>query len=334
VSAEETKRRRLQPLGKGTVPAERKSPAAFAESKPSEASSAAAPALPTRQLITLLTDYGLRDIYAGVLRGVIMGIAPQATIVDLSHEVGPQAVAEAAFLLDAAAPYFPWGTIHVSVVDPGVGTERRIICARTARATYLAPDNGLLARVLERDPPAHLVSVENPAHFLPKVSTTFHGRDIFAPVAAHLANGLDPRALGPEVRELQPLPMPRPREVAPGVLSGAVIHIDRFGNIVTNVGEPFAHRVQGATLGATRIEGPVCRAYGDRDEGEPLLIFGSAGFLEVSINGGDAARTFSVRRGDPIAVELEPSARGSRTHHAPGGRRGVSGPASDGVAEP
>lgn len=263
------------------------------------------PALPpARQLITLLTDYGLRDIYVGVVRGVILGIAPHAKIVDLSHEVAPQAVAEAAFLLDAAAPYFPWGTIHVCVVDPGVGTERRIICARTARATYLAPDNGLLARVLERDPPAHLVSVENPAYFLPKVSTTFHGRDIFAPVAAHIANGLDPRALGPEVHELQPLPMPRPREVAPGVLAGEVIHVDRFGNVVTNVGEPFARRVQSATLGTTRIDGPVCRAYGDRDEGEPLLIFGSSGFLEVSINGGDAAKSFSVRRGDPITVEL------------------------------
>jgi S-adenosylmethionine hydrolase len=245
-----------------------------------------------------------RDIYVGVLRGVILGIATHATVVDLSHEVAPQAVAEAAFLLDAAAPYFPWGTIHVCVVDPGVGTERRLICARTARATYLAPDNGLLARVLERDPPAHLISVENPAYFLPKVSTTFHGRDILAPVAAHIANGLDPRALGPEVRELKPLPMPRPREVGPGLLAGEVIHIDRFGNLVTDVGELFAPRVRGAIVGATRIEGPICRAYGDRDEGKPLLIFGSSGFLEVSINGGDAARVLSARRGDPITVEL------------------------------
>ncbi len=294
MSADETKRRR--------TPGSRKP------------ESALAPAVPaTRHVLTLLTDYGLRDIYVGVLRGVILGIAPQATIVDLSHEVAPQAVAEAAFLLDAAAPYFPWGTIHVCVVDPGVGTERRIICARTARATYLAPDNGLLARVLERDPPAHLVSVENAAYFLPKVSTTFHGRDIFAPVAAHLANGLDPRALGPEVRELQPLPMPRPRELGPGRLAGEVIHVDRFGNLVTNVGEPFARRVQAAQVGKTRIVGPVCRAYGDKDEGEPLLIFGSSGFLEVSINGGDAARSLSVRRGDPIIVELAPGGRGGGT---------------------
>jgi S-adenosylmethionine hydrolase len=272
---------------------------------------------PARPVITLLTDYGTRDIYVGVVHGVILGIAPSASVVDLSHEVAPQAVSEAAFLLDSAAPYFPWGTIHVSVVDPGVGTERRIVCARTARATYLAPDNGLLARVLERDPPAHLVSVENAAYFLPKVSTTFHGRDIFAPVAAHLANGLDPRVLGPEVRELNPLPMPRPREVTPGVLAGEIIHVDRFGNLVTNIGEPFAARAESAAVGERRVEGPVCRAYGDREEGEPLLIFGSSGFLEISINGGDAARAFTARRGDTITITLAPEARGPRGSRAP-----------------
>jgi S-adenosylmethionine hydrolase len=265
------------------------------------------PIAATRPLITLLTDYGHRDVDAGVLRGVILGIAPEATVVDLSHEVAPQAVVEAAFLLDSAAAYFPWGTIHLCVVDPGVGTERRIVCARTARATYLAPDNGLLARILERDPPAHLISVENPAYFLPKVSTTFHGRDILAPVAAHVANGLDPRELGAELTELKPLPVPRPRELSPGLLAGEVIHVDRFGNLVTNVGEPFAQRVRGACVGAARVDGPVCHAYGDRDEGKPLLILGSSGFVEVSINGGNAAQTLSARRGDPIAVELATS---------------------------
>ena len=243
------------------------------------------------------------------MRGVILGLAPAVQIVDLSHEIEPQSVAEAAFLLDSAAPYFPWGTIHVAVVDPGVGTERRIVCARTSRATYLAPDNGLLARVLERDPPAHLVSVENDEYFLPKVSTTFHGRDIFAPVAAHLANGLDPRALGPVIRELTPLPFPRPRETAPGVLSGEVIHVDRFGNLVTNVGEPFAPNVSGAVVGGHTIAGPVSRAYGEKDPGEALLIFGSSGFLEISVNSGDAARVFSARRGDAVSVTLTETGR-------------------------
>ena len=250
------------------------------------------------------------------MRGVILGLAPTVQIVDLSHEIAPQSISEAAFLLDSAAPYFPWGTIHVSVVDPGVGTERRIVCARTSRATYLAPDNGLLARVLERDPPASLVSVENERYFLPRVSTTFHGRDIFAPVAAHLANGVDPRALGPVIRELTPLPFPRPRETAPGVLLGEVIHVDRFGNLVTNVGEPFATDVASATVGGRRIDGPVCRAYGDKDLGEPLLIFGSSGFLEISVNSGDASRVFGVRRGDAVSVALERDRREPLTPRA------------------
>jgi S-adenosylmethionine hydrolase len=257
-----------------------------------------------RPVITLLTDFGTRDVYVGIMRGVILGLAPSVQIVDLSHEIAPQAIAEAAFLLDSAAPYFPWGTIHVAVIDPGVGTERRIVCARTSRATYLAPDNGLLARILERDPPAHLVSVENAEYFLPTVSTTFHGRDIFAPVAAHLANGLDPRSLGPVIRELTPLPFPQPRRTAPGVLTGEVIHVDRFGNLVTNVGEPFAANVASLTIHGKRIEGPVCRAYGERDLGEPLLIFGSSGFLEISVNSGDAARVFRARRGDAVSIAV------------------------------
>jgi S-adenosylmethionine hydrolase len=259
-------------------------------------------------VITLLTDFGHRDIYVGVMHGVILGIAPHARIVDLSHEVGPQAVAEASFLLDSAAPYFPWGTIHVAVVDPGVGSDRRILCARTTRATYLAPDNGLLARVLERDPPSRLISVENPAWFLPRVSSTFHGRDKFAPVAAHLARGLDPRELGPEVHEIKPLFMPRPRELAPDRLQGEVIHIDRFGNIVTNLGELYAARVATARVGSREVRGPVCRAYADREEGAALLIFGSSGFLEISVRGGDAARELGVKNGDLVEVTLAPEA--------------------------
>lgn len=262
---------------------------------------------PQSPVITLLTDFGHRDVYVGVIHGVILGIAPHARIVDLSHEVAPQAVAEAAFLLDSAAPYFPWGTIHIAVVDPGVGSDRRILCARTTRATYLAPDNGLLARVLERDPPSRLISVENASFFLPRVSSTFHGRDKFAPVAAHLACGLDPRELGPEVQEIKPLPMPRPRELAPGRLAGEVIHVDRFGNVVTNVGELYAARgVSLARLGGHEVRGPVCRAYADREEGAALLIFGSSGFLEVSVRGGDAAREMGVKTGDLVEVVLAP----------------------------
>jgi S-adenosyl-L-methionine hydrolase (adenosine-forming) len=215
-------------------------------------------------VITLLTDFGTKDIYAGVMRGVITNLAPHARIVDLTHDVPPQGVADAAFLLDAAAPYFPWGTIHVAVVDPSVGTERRIICVRTSRATYLAPDNGLLTRVLDRESAARIVSVENRSYFLPEVSNTFHGRDIFAPVAAHLALGLDPCRLGPEIASIRPLSLPRVSETSPGVLTGELIYLDRFGNLVTNVPMASLSQVAMLIVGETKIQGPVCRSYAER----------------------------------------------------------------------
>lgn len=256
--------------------------------------------------ITLLTDFGHRDIYVGVMKGVISNLAPRVRIVDLTHEVAPQGVADAAFLLDAAAPYFPWGTIHVAVVDPGVGTERRILCARSSRATYLAPDNGLLTRVLERDPPARVVSVENREYFLPEVSDTFHGRDIFAPVAAHLSKGLDPRLLGPEIDAVKPLRLPSATRLAPGQVGGEIIHVDHFGNLVTNIAMSGLPEVLCLSLNGARIAGPVCRSYAERQEGELLLVGGSSGFLEVSVNAGSARKELQARRGDKVELAVRP----------------------------
>lgn len=264
-----------------------------------------APASPT---ITLLTDFGTQDVYAGVMRGVIFNLAPNARIVDLTHEVRPQGVADAAFLLDGAAPYFPWGTIHVAVVDPGVGTQRRILCVRTSRATYLAPDNGLLTRVLERESAARIVSVTNRDYFLPEVSNTFHGRDIFAPVAAHLARGLDPIRLGPEISSIRPLTLPRTFEAEPGVLSGEVIYIDRFGNLVTNVATAALPEIVSLNLRDVSIRGPVCRSYAEREEGELLIVGGSSGLLEVSVNRGSAQERLQSRRGDPVRVSVRRAA--------------------------
>jgi S-adenosylmethionine hydrolase len=260
----------------------------------------------TSPVITLLTDFGTQDIYVGVMRGVISNLAPEARIVDLTHEVRPQAVSDAAFLLDAAAPYFPWGTIHVAVVDPGVGTQRKILCVRTSRATYIAPDNGLLTRVLERDPPARIVSVENRHYFLPDVSGTFHGRDVFAPVAAHLACGVDPTQLGPELDRIRPLELPGVKQLELGALGGEVIYVDRFGNLVTNV--PLAGLPQVATvlLGETTVAGPVRHSYAECEPGELLLVAGSSGLLEVSVNLGSAERRLGAQRGDPVRVSVQP----------------------------
>ncbi len=260
-------------------------------------------------VITLLTDFGTQDVYAGIMKGVISNLAPHARIVDLTHEVRPQAVADAAFLLDSASPYFPWGTIHVAVVDPGVGTERRILCVRTSRATYLAPDNGLLARVLERESAARIVSVENRSFFLPKVSSTFHGRDIFAPVAAHLARGVDPCQLGPEIESIKPLNLPRVESRGPHKLVGEVIYIDHFGNLVTNLPLPSLPEVVSLQLGDTSVPGPVCRSYAERDRGELLLVGGSSGLLEVAVNQGNACSQLGVRRGDALEVTVRVAER-------------------------
>lgn len=254
--------------------------------------------------ITLLTDFGTRDGYAGVMHGVIANIAPAARVVDLTHEVEPQAVTSAAFLLDAAAPYFPWGTIHVAVVDPGVGSERRIVCARSSRATYLAPDNGVLTRVLERDPPAHVVSVENREFFLERISSTFHGRDIFAPVAAHLARGVDPRRLGPELDTLQALELPVARPEPDGRVVAEVIHVDRFGNLITNVPTADLGEVESLRVRDRQVAGPVRHAYADADPDALLMIGGSSGLLEVSVNGGSAAQALGARRGDGVVVRV------------------------------
>lgn len=251
--------------------------------------------------ITLLTDFGHQDIYVGVMRGVIRSIAPAAQVIDLCHEVAPQAVAQAGFLLEAAAPFFPAGTVHVAVVDPGVGSDRRIICALTPRATYLAPDNGLLARVLERDPPDVLVSVESTEHALAQVSDTFHGRDIFAPVSAHLANGIDPRELGPEVSAIASLPSEAPVRLDETRMEARVLHVDRFGNLVTNLVP--AGDVRGIRVNAREVAGPLCRSYAARPQGEPLLIVGSSGYLEVSVNGGSAQALLGVGVGDRLEVE-------------------------------
>ncbi|MCO5167754.1 MAG: SAM-dependent chlorinase/fluorinase [Planctomycetes bacterium] len=275
-------------------------------------------------MISLLTDFGTRDVYAGVLHAVIGGIAPGVRVVDLTHEVAPQDVTEAAFLLDAAAPWFPPGTVHVCVVDPGVGSDRRILCARTRAATFLAPDNGLLTRVLERAPEARLNAVVDRSYFLPEVSSTFHGRDVFAPVAARLALGLDPAALGPEVRDPLRLSLPPERALASGVTAGEVVHVDRYGNLITNL-RPGAlgPAVRGARVGGVEVAGPVRRSYAEQDPREGgglLLITGSTGLLEVAVRDGSAQARLGVGRGAPVEVEVS---TGAPAAGAQGSARGV-----------
>ncbi len=253
-------------------------------------------------VITLLTDFGLRDNFVGAMKGVILSINPGVTIVDITHEVPPQDVLAAAFLLDTAWPYFPPGSIHVAVVDPGVGTARRAIAVETSRAVFLAPDNGLLTPVLRSGDVRRIVSLTNPRYWLPQVSSTFHGRDIFAPVAAHLSLGVPLEELGVAVDDPVLLDWPCPSKLPDGTIVGHILHIDRFGNLITDIkaedlGKEVVIRVAGKTIHGLK------KTFADVAIGEPVAYIGSTGRLEIAIRQGNAALTFNLRRGDEIYVE-------------------------------
>ncbi len=249
------------------------------------------------RLIALLTDFGLRDPYAGIMKGVILGINPKAEIVDLCHDLAPQDRRGAAFALRSAAPFFPAGALFVAVVDPGVGGTRRILWGRTEKAQFLFPDNGLIGWLHAGFPLKEVREVSNRKLFLPDVGATFHGRDIFAPVAARLSLGLPPSSLGPRAPHWERLPFPGLRRVGARA-RGEILVVDRFGNAVTNLSPADA---EGRTLRfAGRSLGPLRRCYGDVVAGRPLALVGSAGLVELSVNGASFAARFRARAGDAV----------------------------------
>jgi len=257
--------------------------------------------------ITLMTDFGIKDGNVGVMKGVIWSIAPQAQITDLSHTIGPQNIREAALILARSAPYFPPGTIHVVVVDPGVGTDRRHIAARLGSQYFVCPDNGVLTLLLERAEaegwPEEIVHTNKPEYWLAEVSHVFHGRDVFSPVAAHLANGVPLRELGTPIHDPVRLSLAQPQHTPSG-WRGEVIHIDHFGNISTNIrkehlGEPPADIEM--RLCGVNIYGMV-RTFGERPVGELVALYGSTGNLIVSVVNGNAAQRLNAKVGDLVEV--------------------------------
>jgi len=264
-------------------------------------------------LITLLTDFGLDDEYVGVIKGVIAGIHTDVRTVDVTHQIDPQDVVHGAFMLAAAYSFFPSGTIHVAVVDPGVGSGRRILAVESAGHRFLAPDNGLLERVLDDRTDATVVSVENKRYFLSPVSQTFHGRDIFAPVAAHLACGLDLHQLGPIVDRHTMVTgvVPRCRFPSRHVIEGQVVAIDRFGNLLTNIDqialEQLQHRFPGSAISvqlAKRCIHGIATDYQQGAQHMPLAIVGSRGLLEISVNCGSAHHLLGVDKKDTVRVTV------------------------------
>jgi len=251
-------------------------------------------------IITLTTDFGLRDSFVGTMKGVILGIAPAVQIVDLTHGIAAGDVRGGAFALMTATPFFPPGTIHVAVIDPGVGSARKAVAIRTGRAIFIGPDNGVLSWAVKEADPLEIRSVENSDVFLPQVSNTFHGRDLFAPTAAWLAAKREFCELGPELAHFQRTDWPNPIRVQEGWKT-EVIHVDTYGDAITAFPAVRTNGVQSVLLpGGKRI--PFEGFYAAVPRGNPLAVIGSSGFVEIAINQGDAARELSLRTGSEVII--------------------------------
>ncbi len=254
-------------------------------------------------MITLTTDFGLKDPYVAEMKGVILTINPDAVIVDVTHGVDKFNIRMGAFMLASAAPYFPKGTVHVAVVDPGVGTDRRAILVQTKRGFFVGPDNGVLMLAAPSQGIEHVYELTNPKLRLFQVSSTFHGRDIFAPAAAHLTKNVEPSEFGAEITDAV-TPRFAKVESKNGCLIGEVLHIDDFGNIITNI--PQKEVTQAKTIEAklsnTKLLLPYCATYGETKPQQPLALIGSHGFLEIALNQANAAEKFKAHIGDKIKV--------------------------------
>lgn len=274
-------------------------------------------------MITLTTDFGLTDGYVAAMKGVMLSIHPDAHLVDVTHEIEPQDVMEAAFVLRTTTPFFPAGTVHLVVVDPGVGTDRRAVAVRSGDQWFVGPDNGVFPLVLDEGQPDDIRVLDNPDVWRTSTpSATFHGRDIFAPVAAHLDAGCGAEDIGTPTDELRPLRWAMPITDSHSV-QGYVAHVDRFGNCITNIRRNTLVRTGMAKVDGMESPIPIRelpdlkayvgnavintlhRTYGAAADGDPLLLFGSSGFLEVAVNAGSAAELLNIRKGDSIKVVFQ-----------------------------
>lgn len=259
-------------------------------------------------IISLTTDFGLRNGFVGVMKGVIYQIAPDVKIVDISHSIAPQDIQEGAFTLWRAYSFFPEGTVHVYVVDPGVGTDRRPITARIGNYFFVGPDNGLLTPIIEdserNDQAMEFIHLNNPKLWLPKVSHTFHGRDIFSPVAAHLARGISLKDIGSPIEDPVRLKLPRPERTSTGWRAHVRV-IDIFGNLTTDLS---AEALQGRTDILFRLRGVevsgIVESYGHRQSGDLVAVIDSENHVEIAVVNGSAQERLGAKVGDPVEVML------------------------------
>jgi len=259
-------------------------------------------------IVTLLTDFGTKDHYVASMKGVILKVNPRCQVVDITHEVNPQDIAEGAFILANAYSYFPEGTVHLAVVDPEVGGKRNPLLIVTERYFFVGPDNGLFSLVLQREEIKEVYCLTKKRFFLREVSSTFHGRDLFSPVAGHLTLGVSPPSFGQKIDSWKTIGFPTP-VLKPGRIEGQVIHIDSFGNLITNIegkqlnlfkkDQPFS-----IFIGRRQIKG-IRKGYWDAIRGELVCLIGSAGFLEIAVREGDARRMLKVRKGSCVEIRID-----------------------------
>lgn len=265
-----------------------------------------------RPTITLLTDYGTRDPYVACMKGVICEVNPDVNIVDISHEIAPQDILEASYVLRCAYSYFPTRTIHLVVVDPTVGSARRLILVATDDHYFLAPDNGVLQLIYDAEEVRSVIAINAEHYFLKNISKTFHGRDILTPCAAWLAKGNDITNFGDPIEDYVKLTLPKPRIIADGFLKGNILHVDRFGNLITNItsADYDAAREKNpgtafkVLIGKQEIAG-LKEYYAQGQKGEIIALFGGGNFLEIAQTQGSAARTLSLARGADVGVQLK-----------------------------
>jgi S-adenosylmethionine hydrolase len=268
-----------------------------------------------KAIITLLTDFGTKDHYVASMKGTVLNINPRCILVDITHHVSPHDITEGAFILANAYSSFPKGTIHLSVVDPGVGSPRAPILLVTKKYFFVGPDNGLFTLALRKEKVRKGIVLSNPKYFLPHRSTTFHGRDLFAPVAAHLSMGVEPEAFGPILNSWVKIDFENPR-IRGRALVGKILHIDAFGNLISNIeGQKLFNYVRDDSfvvrVGKRSIQG-LKKAYWEGKKNDPMALIGSGGFLEVSIREGSAQKMLKVKKGDPIWISTKFQAPNSK----------------------
>jgi S-adenosylmethionine hydrolase len=263
-------------------------------------------------IITLTTDFGVADWFVGAMKGVVLTIHPRAFVVDVTHEIPAGDIRAGAFALAACYGSFPKRTVHVAVVDPGVGSKRKAIAVQTAKYQFVGPDNGVLSLSLANEKIKTIRALENEDYFLRPVSRTFHGRDIFAPVAGHLSRGLPIQKLGPALKDFVRLKWPRPRQ-SRGSIEGEVVYLDRFGNGITNISGKLLSGLSQAScyiFAPRRCVCPLKDFYQGVPAGKPVAVPGSSGFVEIALNSGSAAERLGLKIGTPVVLRHTRAARG------------------------